>query len=262
MFTDITLEILLLLAAAAFLAGIVDAISGGGGLIVVPSLLLAGLPPVQALGTNKLQGLFGLAASTAVYAANGRIDLRRMLPMAGIVLVASGTGAVTATVLPGDWLQAVLPPMLVAIALYFLLRPNLDDTTRAERVPSALLALGVIPAIAFYDGLFGPGAGSFYMLAFVALAGYGMLGAVAHTRLLNCASNLGAFLAFAYAGAVVWHVGLVMGAAAMLGARVGARFAMKRGARVIKPLLVLTCTVLAIRLTYEEWDAYRALLGF
>ncbi|RIK86915.1 MAG: hypothetical protein DCC69_06075 [Hyphomicrobiales bacterium] len=244
-------EVLLLLAVAGFVAGFIDSIAGGGGLITVPALLLAGLSPVEALGTNKLQSVFGSGSATYAYGAAGLVDVKRQLPSAALAFLGSIAGAVLATILPGDWLRAVLPAMLVVIALYFAFKPDMSDVDRAQRISPFLFGVTIVPLIGFYDGLFGPGTGSFFMLAFVALAGYGVLKATAHTKLLNFASNVGSLLFFSAAGVVVWKVGLVMGAAQFLGARLGARLAMKNGARLIKPLLVATCVVLAIRLLID-----------
>ena len=251
MFSDLALEIILLLAAAAFLAGFVDSIAGGGGLITVPVLLLAGFSPVEALGTNKLQGLFGTASATISYASKGHVDLRKQAPWALLAFVGSIAGAALATVLSGELLRAALPVMLVAIALYFAFKPNMDDVDRAERIGPFLFGMTIPPLLGFYDGLFGPGTGSFLMLAFVGLAGYGVLKATAHTKLLNFASNVGGFAFFAAAGVVSWKIGLMMGVCQFLGARLGAALAMKKGARLIKPLLVVTCVALAVRLLMD-----------
>ena len=248
---DISLQLLTLLALAAFAAGFIDAIAGGGGLITVPALLIAGFGPVETLATNKLQGLFGAASATIAYASKGHVDVRTQLPSAVLSFLGAAVGAVLATALPGDLLRAILPLLLVAIALYFLFKPNMDDVDRAQRLSPFLFGLTVVPAIGFYDGLFGPGTGSFLMLAFVVLAGFGVLKATAHTKLLNLASNLGGFAAFALAGAVFWKVGLVMGVAQFAGARVGASLAMKVGARLIRPLLVVVCLALAAKLLLD-----------
>jgi uncharacterized membrane protein YfcA len=245
---DPAAEILLLLVLAAFVAGFIDSIAGGGGLITVPALLLAGFGPVEALGTNKLQGLFGAGSAAIAYAAKGHVDLRTQLPSAALACAGGGIGALLATVLPGDLLRIVMPFMLVAIALYFAFKPNMDDIDRSRRLSPFLFALVVVPLIGLYDGVFGPGTGSFFMLAFVALAGYGVLKATAHTKLLNFASNIGGFAIFALAGVVALKVGLLMGLAQFAGARLGATLAMRSGARLIKPLLVVTCVALAIRL--------------
>lgn len=254
-------DLILILVLVAFLAGFMDSIAGGGGLIVIPVLLIAGFSPVEALGTNKLQGLFGSGSATIAFAAKGHVDLKRQLPWALLAFVGAVLGAALATVLPGDWLAAVMPFLLVAIAVYFLMKPNLDDVDRASRITPFMFGLTVPPLIGFYDGVFGPGAGSFFMLAFVALAGYGVLKATAHTKLLNFASNCGGFIAFAIAGVVVWKIGLLMGVAQFFGARLGAYLAMRVGARVIKPLLISVSLILAVRLLFGELNSLREFIG-
>ncbi|CDX44475.1 conserved membrane hypothetical protein [Mesorhizobium sp. SOD10] len=258
---DLTLQTVLILIAAAFAAGFVDSIAGGGGLITIPALLLAGFSPVAALGTNKLQGMFGSGSATIHYAANGQVDLRRQLPSALLALVGGAVGALLATVVPGDFLRAILPLLLIAIALYFALKPNMDDVDRAERLSPFLFGLIIPPLVGFYDGVFGPGAGSFYMLAFVTLAGYGVLKATAHTKLLNFASNIGGFVVFAAVGVIDWKIGLMMGVAQFIGARVGASLAIRIGARLIKPLLVVVCLALAIKLLADPANPLRQLIG-
>jgi len=247
-FLDFTL---LVLIAAGFLAGFIDSIAGGGGLIVIPSLLLSGMTPVEALGTNKLQGLFGSGTATLSYARKGHVDLRRQLPSALLAFLGSALGALTATMVSPQWFAKGLPFVLIAIALYFALKPDMNDEDRKQRVAPLLFALAVVPVIGFYDGIFGPGTGSFFMLAFVTLAGFGILKATAHTKFLNFASNFGAFAIFTSIGVINWKIGLIMGIAQMAGAQVGAALAMKNGARLIRPLLVITCTLLAIRLFWQ-----------
>ncbi|WP_019173535.1 TSUP family transporter [Pseudaminobacter salicylatoxidans] len=258
---DLATQTLVFLAAAAFVAGFIDSIAGGGGLITVPALLLAGFSPVEALGTNKLQGLFGSGSATITYAAKGHVDLRKQLPSALMSGLGSIAGALLATILPGELLSLVLPFVLVAIALYFALKPNMNDVDRAQRLSPFLFGLLVVPVIGFYDGVFGPGAGSFFMLAFVTLAGYGVLKATAHTKLLNFASNIGAFIAFAFVGVISFKVGIVMGVAQFLGARVGAHMAIRNGAKLIKPLLVLICIALAVKLLMDPAHPLRTLIG-
>lgn len=251
-----------LLIFAAFVAGFIDSIAGGGGLVTVPALLLAGLSPVRSLGTNKLQSLFGSASATIAYAQKGHVDLKSQLPSALMSALGAIGGALLAGFLPGDVLRAFLPVLLIAIAIYFAVKPNMDDVDRARRVTPFLFGLTIVPLIGFYDGLFGPGTGSFFMLSFVSLAGYGLLKATAHTKLLNFASNLGGFLTFAFLGVINWKIGLLMGIAQFAGARVGASLAMKSGAAIIKPLLIVVCLALATKLLYADnpWGTWLAAL--
>ncbi len=258
---DLPLETILLLAVAAFVAGFIDSITGGGGLITVPALLLAGLGPVEALGTNKLQALFGTGSASFAYARKGYVDPRRQIPAASLALIGSGVGALVASIAPGEILEAVLPLLLIAIAAYFAFKTTLSDTDRVERMLSAAFLMTVPPLIGFYDGLFGPGTGSFLMLAYVGLAGFGILKATAHTKVLNFASNVGAFIVFAALGSVAWKIGLVMGAMQLLGARLGSALAMKSGARLIKPMLVTMCIALAVRLLLDPANPVRMWIG-
>ncbi len=258
---DITLHVLGLLFAAGFLAGFVDSIAGGGGLITVPALLLAGIAPIQALGTNKLQSLFGSGSATLAYARGGHINLKKQLPMALMSALGAGLGAALTIFVPGDVLKALMPFLLIAIALYFGFKPQISDLDKHARMRPLIFGLTIVPAVGFYDGIFGPGTGSFFMLAFVLLAGFGLLKATAHTKMLNFASNIGAFAVFAASGVILWKVGLVMGAGQFIGAQVGSRMAMRNGAKIIRPLLVITCIALAVRLLADPANPVRIWLG-
>lgn len=244
-------ELIAFLVGAAFLGGFIDSIAGGGGLITLPALLIAGVDPFVALSTNKVQGVFGSGAAAVSYARAGHVDLRRQGKAALVALFAGGCGAALAGWIPTDALRIILPVVLIGIALFFALKPGLSDTDRVQRTTPAAFIAFFVPVIAGYDGLIGPGTGSFFMMGFVMLAGYGVLKATAHTKLLNFASNLGSLAVFAVIGAPLWGVGLAMGAAAMLGARLGSALAMRIGARVIKPLLVVTSTAMAARLIWQ-----------
>jgi hypothetical protein len=259
---DLAFNLLLLLFVAAFIAGFVDSIAGGGGLITIPAMLIVGIPPLQTLGTNKLQSMFGAASATIAYARKGHVDLKKQLPMAVMAVAGGAIGALIATVVPGSVLRALMPFLLVAIALYFALKPNLSDDDRHQRITPFLFGMTFVPLIGLYDGVFGPGTGSFFMLAFVSLAGFGVLKATAHTKLLNLGSNLGAFIVFMVGGVVLWKIGLMMGLGQFLGAQVGSRFAMKSGAKLIKPLLIVTCVALAIKLLLDPTNPIRVWMGF
>ncbi|MFW8593706.1 TSUP family transporter [Cribrihabitans neustonicus] len=248
---EVGFETLLLLMAAGFVAGFIDAVAGGGGLITLPVLVIAGAGPVTALATNKIQGLFGAATATLAYARGGHVDLRSQAGSAMIAFGASIVGALLITVLPTDWIRLALPVLLIGIAVFFALKKGLGDLDRQRRLSPAVFAATMVPFCAAYDGLLGPGAGSFYMLAFVTLAGYGILKATAHTKLLNLASNAGALAAFALVAKPWWITGLLMGLAQIAGAQAGARLAQRKGARLIKPLLVLTSLSLAAKLLWD-----------
>jgi len=260
--TDIALQALIFLFFAAFVAGFIDSIAGGGGLITIPAMLIAGIPPLETLGTNKLQGMFGSASATIAYARNGHVNLRKQLPMALMALIGSMFGAVIATHVPGDVLKAAMPILLIAIAAYFALKPDMSDIDTHQRLTPFVFGLTFAPLVGLYDGVFGPGAGSFYMLAFVSMAGFGLLKATAHTKLLNFGSNVGAFAVFLFNGVILWKLGIVMGIGQFLGAQTGSRVAMRIGARVIKPLLIVTCLSLAGKLLLDPTNPIRVWIEF
>ncbi|WP_226552221.1 TSUP family transporter [Celeribacter naphthalenivorans] len=249
---EVSLDLLLILMAAGFVAGFVDSIAGGGGLITVPALMLAGIPPVQALATNKVQGLFGAGMAAINYARAGHVDLRKQIGPAALSFAGAMLGALLASSLPIDVIRLGLPVLLIAIALFFAFKPGLNDMDRTQRITPLLFATTFVPFIGFYDGLLGPGTGAFFMLGFVSLAGYGILKATAHTKLLNFASNIGGLLGFVLVAKPLWMLGLAMGAAQIAGAYVGSTLATKVGAKLIKPVLVIASTALALKLI-SEW---------
>lgn len=259
---DIAVEFLLILFLAACFAGFVDSIAGGGGLITIPVLLIAGLPPLEAIATNKLQSQFSSASATIAYARKGHVNLRSQLPMALMAAAGGASGALLASLVPASTLAAAIPFLLLAIALFFALKPNLSDTDSHRRLTPFLFGVTIVPFVGLYDGIFGPGAGSFYMLGFVLLAGFGLLKATAHTKLINFGSNFGSFLVFAATGSILWKVGLMMGLGQFIGAQIGSSLAMRRGAKLIKPLLVLSCLALATKLLADPTHPARLWLGF
>jgi len=248
---EIATGLVLFLILAAFCAGLVDSIAGGGGLITLPALLLVGAPPVEALATNKLQGSFGAGTAAIVYARAGQVRPRDQLGMAAVSALAGAGGAMVAHLIPAEVLRVVMPVVLIGVAAFFALKPGLSDASRTARMKPAVFAVTVVPAIAAYDGFFGPGTGSFFMLGFVLLAGYGVLKATAHTKALNFASNLGSLVVFIPSGATWWGVGLAMAAAQVAGAALGARLAMRVGSRLIRPLLVIVSVAMAARLLWQ-----------
>jgi uncharacterized membrane protein YfcA len=243
----VSIEITVGLMAVAGLAGFVDAIAGGGGLLTIPALLWAGLGPVQALGTNKLQAVFGSLTATANFLHKGEIRLRPVLPTILLTFIGAATGSLAVQHIRADLLSDLLPLLLIGFALYFVLSPRVGDVDSHRRIPpSAFGPVGF--AIGFYDGFFGPGTGSFFALAFVALLGLNLRRATAHAKLLNFTSNFAALLLFLRGGHLVWQVGLPMAASQALGAYLGSHMVLRHGARLVRPLLVGVSLLISIRL--------------
>ncbi len=243
-----TPETLVLLFVAAVTAGFVDAIAGGGGLVTLPALLWAGLPPVAALATNKLQGFSGSLASTLTFGRAGHLQVRRFAPAVAAAATCGLAGALSIRAIDPRVTHAIVPVLLVAASLYFLFSPRVTDHESPPRMSMTWFALGPVAAIGFYDGFFGPGAGSFYALALVGLLGLGLRQATAHAKLVNVASNGAAFLGFLLGGEIVWTAGLTMVAGQVLGSWLGSRAAITWGSRLIRPLLVIMALATTVKI--------------
>lgn len=250
-------DVIALLSGVAFIAGFIDSIAGGGGLLTLPAFLLTGVNPVVALGTNKLQSFFGASSATFVFGRAGHIEWRSALPYAFLSMLAGACGALLATSIPKAFLSTFIPILLVIVALYFALSPKMGDKNARSRLSPLVFGLTIPPLLGFYDGIFGPGTGSFFMLAFVTLLGYGITKATGHTKLLNLGSNIGALSVFLYNGTFILSVGIIMGACAFIGAQLGSRAAMRFGSQLIRPLLVIVCICMAIRLLMDSENPIR-----
>lgn len=238
------------LTAVAVLTGFVDSIAGGGGLIMMPALLFAGVPPINALATNKLQSMFGTATAFANYARKGLVDWRSNWLTVVMVFVAAAAGVIVIQSVSSKALALVIPLLLIAVALYVLISPRMSDEIAHQRIgPRAYAPIGA--AIGFYDGFFGPGTGSFFTTTLVALRGHGLTRATALTKLFNLTSNIAAVLLFAIGGQMFWLLGLCMAGGAMLGGWIGSHTAMRFGAQVIRPLLVILSLALTARLLWS-----------
>jgi uncharacterized membrane protein YfcA len=240
--------VLVALAGAGLLAGFVDAIAGGGGLIALPALLAAGIPPVAALGTNKVQSVIGTAIAAITYWRKGFVSLRSVAIAIACALVAAFAGALVVKQVDTSTLRVAVPVALVPIALYFLFAPRLSDENRHARLAFATFVPVMAAIIGFYDGGLGPGTGSFLTMGFVALFGLGLTRAAGHTKVINLASNLGALALFIPSGDVVWVAAGAMAVGQMIGGYLGAITGIRFGAKLIRPLVVVISLALAVRL--------------
>ncbi|MGL5285224.1 hypothetical protein SAMN05880558_105142 [Aeromonas sp. RU39B] len=251
---------LIMLFGVALIAGFIDSIAGGGGLLTVPALLSTGMPPALVLGTNKLQSSFGSFSATVYFARRGMLEWPRIWPAVLCTFIGAAFGALAVQTIDASVLQRILPFLLVVFAFYFMFSPRVSDAESQRRLapwPFALLAGG---GVGFYDGFFGPGTGSFFAIAFVALAGYGMARATAHTKLLNFTSNIASLLFFILGGKVVWSVGFCMALGQFIGARLGSRLVVAKGVKLIRPLLVTVSLVMSVKLLVSQYPQLLAWL--
>jgi uncharacterized membrane protein YfcA len=242
--------VLVALGGAGLLAGFVDAIAGGGGLIALPALLAAGVPPVVALGTNKVQSVIGTGIAAATYWRKGFVSLPALGVAIACTVAAAFIGAFVVKQIDTSLLQVAVPVALAAIALYFLFAPKLGDEDRHARLRFAVFVPLMGAAIGFYDGIFGPGTGSFLTMGFVALFGLGITRAAGNTKILNLASNLGALALFIPSGDVLWPAAGAMAVGQVAGGYLGALTGIRFGASLIRPLVVVISLALAIKLLF------------
>ena len=238
---EFTWSMALLVCPMAFLAGLMDAVAGGGGLISLPAYLAAGLPPHMAAATNKCSSVFGAAVSAARFFRRGRVHPAALL------------SAPLALRLPEQLLSWVLLGAVPVIGGVVLTRRDLGAESRVDRLsPRRLAALCALIgfALGLYDGFFGPGTGTFLILAFTGLAGCDLLTASGNAKLVNLCSNLAAFAAFAWSGEIVWRLGLPAAACSILGHFLGSGLALTRGAKVIRPAFLLVLALLLLKLVW------------
>lgn len=250
------LDLIMLLAAALF-AGFVDAVAGGGGLIQVPTLLMA-LPaesPATVFGTNKLASIFGTGNAALRYARRISLPWSIALPAAAAAFVFSFAGAMAVTWLPKDVVRPLVLGLLVLVLAYTVIKPGFGVVSGSRLTPlvERRWALWVGAGLGFYDGFFGPGAGSFMIFAFVRLFRLDFLHASSAAKVVNFATNAAALAYFAPTGHVLWAVGLAMAVFNIAGALLGARLALRHGSGFVRGVFIVVASVLIARLGYDTF---------
>ncbi|WP_174521832.1 TSUP family transporter [Moraxella oblonga] len=248
---EISVQLLTILFFVAMLAGFVDAAAGGGGLIVVPALLLSGLNPIAALATNKLQGSAGSLSASLTMIKKGIAKPKTIKTALILAFVGSAVGTVLVQLSPPDFLKIAIPFVVGAMGLYTLFSPNLGNYQKPPKLSHKAWQNGVVPAIGFYDGYFGPGTGTFFSLSGVVGRGQDLVAATGNAKLLNFATNLASLIFFIIGGQVVWAIGLVMIVGQVIGAYLGSHMVIKGGAKYIRPMIVLMCFLMVVR--YVFW---------
>ncbi len=252
--------VLVFLGLGGLAAGFVDAVVGGGGLIQLPALLvgLPGAAPVQLLATNKLGSIMGTTTSSLTYYRRVRPDLRTALPLAGAAFAGSVGGALLAFLITKEAFNPIILVVLVGVGAYTLARPTMGQLRRlrfGHRHPRRHLAVALLIGLGIgaYDGALGPGTGSFFVFALVSALGYGFLEASAKAKIANLAANLAALVVFVPQGAVLWQVGLLMGACNVVGGYLGARVAVARGSRFVRVFFVVVLTAFIVKIGLDTW---------
>ena len=242
-----------LLFLAALAAGFVDSIAGGGGLITIPVLLSCGIDPQSTLGTNKLQASFGSGSATWHYAAAGTVELRDCVRGFFITFAAAAFGAIAVQQVGPNFLRKAIPVLMVAVAIYLVLKPRMGERDLHARLPRPAFDLTFGLLIGFYDGFFGPGTGTFWAMAYVLGQGFNLTKATGYTKVMNFASNLSSLIFFILGGKVLFLVGLLMGSGQLLGARLGSRMVIQQGTRFIRPIFLTVVFALILKLLFDAY---------
>lgn len=244
---------LLLLFVSALIAGYIDALVGGGGLITIPALLMAGVPPLMALGTNKLQAVFGSATASFILLQSGIVSFSKVRSLMLMAFFGSFVGAVAVQFFDASILDLLIPIIIFAIAVYFVFAASHVAETRAAKLDDVRYGRTVVPAIGLYDGMFGPGTGSFFVAAGVSLRGQTIVEATATAKTLNFATNLASLLVFFVFGQLMWLVGLCMMLGQIAGAHLGARHLVEINPGKLRALLIGMCLVMLASILYNRY---------
>lgn len=238
---------LALLALVALVAGFLDTLAGGGGLLTLPALLIAGVPALAALGTNKLQGSFGTGMATYQVLRRRRVSWTDVRWPMVFAFVGAVVGSVAIQFVNTDGLKILIPIVLAVIAAYFLFVPGAHEPPPAPRIGERPFRAIVVPAIGAYDGAFGPGTGSLFALSGVALRARTLVRSTAVAKTLNFATNVASLAVFLIAGHVVWVAGAAMIGGQLLGAYVASHVLFRVKPLVIRVLIVVMSLGMLVR---------------
>ncbi len=247
---SLSIDSLIMLSLVAAIAGFLDAMAGGGGLLTIPALLMANIPPLFTLGTNKLQATAGSLSASITMIKKGKIHPKQIWRSLSACFIGAVSGAIAVQLSPPVLLTRGIPFLIAMIGLYYLLAPNVGNIKSEPRITNNQWQYVVSPLIGFYDGYLGPGTGMFFALGGVALRGYDMITATANAKLLNFTSNIASLTFFILGGKVLWSVGFVMMVGQFIGASLGAHMAIKGGANFIRPVIVIMCFAMLIKYVF------------
>ncbi|MEU6989395.1 TSUP family transporter [Streptomyces sp. NPDC046465] len=258
---DISLTTVVVLCLAALAAGWIDAVVGGGGLLLLPALLLGlpgGTPAAHALGTNKAVAIVGTTGAAVTYVRKTPVDVPTAVRIGLAALAGSMGGAFFAAGMSTEVLKPVIMVVLLAVAAFVILKPAFGTAPATgpaspKRILAAIGLAGL--GIGFYDGLIGPGTGTFLVLALTAVLHLDLVSASATAKIVNCCTNAGALAMFAWQGAVLWQLAGLMAVFNLAGGMFGARTALKKGSGFVRVVLLTTVLALVVKMAYEQWLA-------
>ncbi len=242
-----TWESMLFVCVMVFLAGFVDSVAGGGGIISLPAYIFVGLPPHQAYGCNKFSSAFGTTFSAARFFLNGTLDLKVALVSAVGSFIGSGIASKIVLLLDEQVLKGMLVFILPIVAVIIMFKRNYGEENLAAQLQGVkvwILAMAIGFLIGGYDGLFGPGTGTFAIFAYTMIMKYDLRTASGNAKVLNLASNYASLVTFAFAGTILYKIAIPAAICGIVGNYIGSGFAIKRGAKFIRPMMLVVMVLL------------------
>ncbi len=248
MFFELSLEIVLILFFVALFAGFIDTLAGGGGLLTTPALILAGLPPLMALGTNKLQAVAGSATASFMMIKKKKVTIKEVKSLFLFAFLGSALGTIIIQFIDISILNIIIPLVLFFIGIYFLFMPNVQNIqNKKEKMSQNTYAKTIVPLIGTYDGMFGPGTGSFFSLSAIALRAKELIKATALAKVMNFGTNLASIIIFIIYGQVAFYIGFIMMIGQLIGAYFGANTLMKINPNYLRAIVVFMCFTMLIK---------------
>ncbi|MDC0553344.1 TSUP family transporter [Candidatus Pseudothioglobus singularis] len=243
---NFSIEILAFLFFVGVVAGFLDTLVGGGGLLAVPALLLSGIPPIYVLGTNKFQGSMGTGIATFLLFRKKKLDWNSVKNLMFASFIGSIVGGVIIQFVDTQFLSFVIPIVLVFIAIYFIVSPK-PKSIASNPKSNKKFELFAVPVVGFYDGMFGPGAGSFFAMTGVMIKKLEIIQATILAKPLNFASNIAGFIVFFSFGHIAFLIGLLMMMGQMIGAFFGTHYLLKANPLIIRLLIVIISISMLIK---------------
>jgi uncharacterized membrane protein YfcA len=241
------------LCVAGFAAAFVDSIAGGGGLISLPAFMAAGIPTHFALGTNKFSATWASFTSSIKYTTSGKVNFKFLKYLLPFTLIGAAIGVKTALMIDSKYLRPLVLVLVFAVGIYTLFSKTIGRENRFEGLNKKNITLGIVLAlvIGFYDGFFGPGTGSFLIFGLIGIFGFDFINAGGNARVMNFASNIMSLALFALQGKIDYLYGIPVAAAMIIGARMGTVFALKKGAKYIKPIFITMSLAVAAKMIID-----------
>lgn len=226
--------------------------AGGGGIVTLPVMLSVGIPPLSALGTNRMQGAIGELVATRHFIRSGELDWRILLPVGLFALIGASCGTITVQLVHVAVLRKVIPILLLAAVVYSIFSGRLFIEQTKPRLSVLAFALLCGLCLGFYNGFFGPGVGSFWVVAFLFFMAMDLRRASMHAKPVNLVGNIVSFSWFASQGHVYYVAALALGAGQVVGASIGARLVIYKGAKFIKPVFITVVILIVVQLILKE----------